>query len=192
MYFCRNKRSYMPVNEMLFAYKDEILLSIIVLTLLFFGLLFTKRVIKKFSILRSINPNRRKFIRNLSYLFYYLFAGIALVIIWGVEFKQFSVFISSVLAVLGIAFFAQWSILSNLTASIILFFSHPVRIGDRIRVLDKDFDWTGEVKDITGFYLFMATDRGENITLPTSMVIQKGIQIMNKYPGEEIVNKEET
>lgn len=192
MYFCRNKRSYMPVNEMLFAYKDEILLSIIVLTLLFFGLLFTKRVIKKFSILRSINPNRRKFIRNLSYLFYYLFAGIALVIIWGVEFKQFSVFISSVLAVLGIAFFAQWSILSNLTASIILFFSHPVRIGDRIRVLDKDFDWTGEVKDITGFYLFMATDRGENITLPTSMVIQKGIQIMNKYPGEEIVDREET
>ncbi len=106
-------------------------------------------------------------------------------IIWGIDLKEFSVFISSVLAVIGIAFFAQWSILSNLTASIILFFSHPVRIGDRIRVLDKDFDWTGKVIDITGFYVFMTTDQGENITLPTSLVIQKGIQIMNEFPKEE-------
>lgn len=173
------------------VYRNEILLTIIVLVLLFFALLVTKSVIKKFSILKSINANRRKLIRNLTNLIHYLIAGVALVIIWGVELKEFSVFISSVLAVLGIAFFAQWSILSNLTASIILFFSHPVRIGDRIRVLDKDFDWTGEVKDITGFYLFMVTDRGENITLPTSMVIQKGIQIMNKYSEEQIDGKEE-
>ncbi len=173
------------------AFRNEILLSIIVLILLFFVLLITKRVIKKFAKLKSINADRRKLIRNLSNLLHYLIAGTALVIIWGVELKQFSVFISSVLAVLGIAFFAQWSILSNLTASIILFFSHPVRIGDRIRILDKDFDWTGEVKDITGFYLFMVTDRGENITLPTSLVIQKGIQIMNKYPEKQIEHKEE-
>ncbi|WP_024771621.1 mechanosensitive ion channel domain-containing protein [Aquimarina macrocephali] len=176
---------------MMIAFRNEILLSIIVLILLFFVLLITKRVIKKFAKLKSINADRRKLIRNLSNLLHYLIAGTALVIIWGVELKQFSVFISSVLAVLGIAFFAQWSILSNLTASIILFFSHPVRIGDRIRVLDKDFDWTGEVKDITGFYLFMVTDRGENITLPTSLVIQKGIQIMNKYPEKQIDHKEE-
>lgn len=171
-------------------YREEILFTIIVLVLLFFTLLITKQVIKKFSILKSINPDRRKLIRNLAYLLHYLIAGTALVIIWGVQFEQFSVFISSVLAVLGIAFFAQWSILSNLTASIILFFSHPVRIGDRIRVLDKDFDWTGEVIDITGFYLFMVTDRGENITLPTSLVIQKGIQIMNKHAGDKMDHKE--
>ncbi len=173
------------------TYRNEVLFSIIVLILLFFVLLLTKRVIKKFARLKSINPNRRKLIRNLSYLFHYLIAGIAMIIIWGVEFKQINVFISSVLAVLGIAFFAQWSILSNLTASIILFFNHPVRIGDRIRVLDKDFNWTGEVQDITGFYLFMITDRGENITLPTSLVIQKGIQIMNKHPEKQIDYKKE-
>ncbi len=62
----------------------------------------------------------------------------------------------------------------------ILFFNHPVRLGDGIRILDKDFDWTGEVKDITGFYLFMKTDDGRNITLPTSLIIQKGTEIMSK------------
>jgi len=166
-------------------YKNEILLTVVVFVILFFILLITKLGIRKFSVLRSINPNRRKLILNLSFLIQYLLAGIVLMIIWGIDLKEFSVFISSVLAVIGIAFFAQWSILSNLTASIILFFSHPVRIGDRIRVLDKDFDWTGKVIDITGFYVFMTTDQGENITLPTSLVIQKGIQIMNEFPKEE-------
>ncbi|MDH7445383.1 mechanosensitive ion channel domain-containing protein [Aquimarina sp. 2201CG14-23] len=169
-------------------YKNEILVTVIVFVILFFVLLITKLGIRKFSVLRSINPNRRKLILNLSFLLQYLLAGIILMIIWGIDLKEFSVFISSVLAVIGIAFFAQWSILSNLTASIILFFSHPVRIGDRIRVLDKDFDWTGKVIDITGFYVFMTTDQGENITLPTSLVIQKGIQIMNEFPKEEMNN----
>ncbi|TPN86046.1 mechanosensitive ion channel domain-containing protein [Aquimarina algicola] len=159
-------------------HRDEILFTAAIVLMLFLILLMTKRVIKKFSVLRSINPNRRRTIINLSYLFHYTGAAIAIVVIWGVNLEQFTVFISSILAILGIAFFAQWSILSNLTASIILFFSHPVRIGDRIRVLDKDFNWTGQVKDITGFYLFMITDRGESIVLPTSLVIQKGIQIM--------------
>lgn len=162
------------------VYREEILWSVVVFTILFLVLLVTKRVIRQFIVTRSINADRKKIILNLVYLFYYAIAGTTLMIIWGVEFTELSVFISSILAVVGIAFFAQWSILSNLTASIILFFSHPVRIGDRIRVLDKDFDWTGEVKDITGFYLFMLTDQGENITLPTSLVIQKGIQIMDK------------
>ncbi|MDY8136717.1 mechanosensitive ion channel domain-containing protein [Aquimarina sp. 2201CG5-10] len=172
-------------------YKDEILLSIVVFAILIFILLVTKRIIKNFIVLRRINADRKKIILSLLYLFFYAIAGTTLMIIWGVEFDQLSVFISSVLAVVGIAFFAQWSILCNLTASIILFFSHPVRIGDRIRVLDKDFDWTGEVKDITGFYLFMLTDQGENITLPTSLVIQKGIQIMDKSSLEKISEEKE-
>ena len=77
-------------------------------------------------------------------------------------------------------FIAQWSILSNLTASVILFFNHPMRIGDRIRVIEKDYNFVGEVKDITGFFVFMRTDNGENITLPTSFVLQRGIEILEK------------
>jgi small-conductance mechanosensitive channel len=101
--------------------------------------------------------------------------------------KDFSVFISSVLAILGVGFVAQWSILSNLTASVILFFNHPLRLGDRIRVMDKDFDWTGKVEDISGFYLFMRTDDGKQITIPTNLVIQKGIEILH----EDAVEKKE-
>ncbi|GGX30247.1 mechanosensitive ion channel domain-containing protein [Aquimarina muelleri] len=173
------------------TYKQELLHTAILIVIVFLVLIITKSAIRKFGFVRSIEINRRKLIFYLSYLIIYIFAGSALAIIWGVDLKQFTVFISSVLAVLGVGFFAQWSILSNLTASVILFFSHPLRIGDRIRVLDKDFDWTGEVADITGFYLFMKTDDGKNITIPTSLIMQKGIEILGKIDIEDVDSGEE-
>jgi small-conductance mechanosensitive channel len=159
-------------------YKIEILLSIALFVALFIFAQLAKYAIRKFSKLKAIDLNRKKVILKLNSLVYYLIAAILLAIIWGVELKEFTVFISSVLAVVGVAFVAQWSILSNLTASVILFFNHPLRIGDRIRVQDKDFDWTGKVEDITGFYVFMKTDKGKHITIPNSIVINRGIEIL--------------
>lgn len=124
--------------------------------------------------------NNRKIIFYLNNLFFYGLAAVVLSLIWSVNLEDVSIFISSLLAILGIGFVAQWSILSNLTASVILFFVHPLRLGDRVRVLDKDFDWTGRVEDINGFYLFMKTDDGRKITIPTNLVIQKGIEILSE------------
>jgi len=142
------------------------------------GVFFSKKAIHDYTILKSIEVNRRKFIVNLSLFFIYAIAVILLSIIWAIDFKQLTVLFSSVLAILGIALFAQWSIFSNLTASVVLFFYHPVRIGDKIRILDSSFEWVGRVTDITGFYFFLKTDKGENITLPNNLVIQKGIEIL--------------
>ena len=159
-------------------YEKPILQTIILLLILILSTQIVKFFVRKFSALRSLDVNRKKIILNLSYMALYLIAIAVAAIIWGVDLRQFTVFISSILAVLGIGFFAQWSILSNLTASVILFFNHPLRIGDRIRILDKDFDWTGQILDITGFYLFMKTDKGETITIPPSIIMQKGIEIL--------------
>ncbi|WP_420321384.1 mechanosensitive ion channel domain-containing protein [Flagellimonas sp.] len=160
--------------------KKEILLTIGLLIVVSLFILMLKRAVQRFALLRKIEINRKKVILNLCYLLIYIVAGSVLALIWGMDVREITLFISSVLAVLGIGFFAQWSILSNLTASVILFFNHPVRIGDRIRILDADFDFTGEVEDITGFYFFMKTDGGKKISLPNSMVIQKGIEILEK------------
>lgn len=158
--------------------KKEILLSIIAVVIMMAVIFFIKNAIHKFSFVKSIDANRRKIIVVLSYLIIYAVFGTILAVIWGVDSSQLSIFVSSTLAVLGVGFFAQWSLLSNLTASVILFFNHPVRIGSRIRILDKDFDLTGEVKDITGFYFFIETDKGETITFPNSLIMQKGIEIL--------------
>ena len=163
----------------------EIISTVILIIVTLLIISITNRAIKRFGRLVDINVNKRKVIFYLSYLVIYFVAFTVLSIIWGVNLQDFVVFISSILAVLGVAFVAQWSILSNITASVILFFSHPLRLGDRIRVLDKDFDWTGKIEDISAFYLFMQTDEGRKITIPTNLVIQKGIEILEQDGAEE-------
>ena len=166
-------------------FRVELISTLVLIVLTFVVISITKRAIRRFGKLVEIDVNKRKVIFYLSYLIIYFMALTVLSIIWGVNLKDFVVFISSILAVLGVGFVAQWSILSNLTASVILFFSHPLRLGDRIRVLDKDFDWTGEIEDISAFYLFMKTDDGRRITIPTNLVIQKGIEILEQHGIEE-------
>lgn len=163
------------------SFKTEILVTGILLVVIFILNSLTKRAIRRFGRTSAIDMNNRKIIFYLSNLFFYGLAAVGLSLIWGMNLKDFSLFLSSTLAILGVGFVAQWSILSNLTASVILFFSHPLRLGDRIRVLDKDFDWTGKVEDISGFYLFMRTDDGRRITIPTNLVIQKGIEILQNH-----------
>ena len=165
----------------------EIVYTFVLTIVAIFIVLYFNRAIERFSFIQSIELNRRKIVYKLFHLGVYMVAGIGLLFIWGVDIEQFSVFISSALAVIGIAFFAQWSLLSNLTASVILFFNHPVRLGNRIRILDKDFDWTGRVVDITGFYLFMKTDDGREITIPNSIVLQKGIEILDNTIKANII-----
>ncbi|MBO0341390.1 MAG: mechanosensitive ion channel domain-containing protein [Bacteroidota bacterium] len=178
------------IDPMSFRY--EILSTIVLLAFIIALNSLSRRAIRRFGKTSAIDMNSRKVIFYLSNVLFYLLAFIGISLIWGVDFKDFSVFISSILAILGVGFVAQWSILSNLTASVILFFNHPLRLGDRIRVMDKDFDWTGKVEDISGFYLFMRTDDGKRITIPTNLVIQKGIEILQeeKADTDQDISKE--
>lgn len=160
--------------------QQQFMYSAILVVIVIVIILVTKKAIRKFSFVRAIEVNRRKVIYYLSYFFIYLVAGAVLAVIWGFGFKDILLGFSSILAVLGVGFFAQWSILSNLTSSAILFFNHPIRIGDRIRIIDKDYDYTGIIRDISGFFLFMRTDEGKNVTIPTSLIMQKGIEILEE------------
>jgi len=96
--------------------------------------------------------------------------------IWGVNQSDLVVFIASFLAVLGVALFAQWSILSNITSGIIIFFSHPVRLDDTISIIDKDYQIEGRVSDIGLFFVIIKTKNGEQVTVPSNVFIQKMIK----------------
>ncbi|QNM85204.1 mechanosensitive ion channel [Polaribacter pectinis] len=106
----------------------------------------------------------------------YVTVIVVVAFIWGVDEKQLLVYVSSFLTILGIAFFAQWSILSNITAGIILFVNYPVKIGDSITVLEKDNNITGEIRDIGAFFITLKTPEKELITLPNSIILQKNIK----------------
>jgi small-conductance mechanosensitive channel len=109
--------------------------------------------------------------------FILLISAIAfLLFIWGVNQSELVVFISSFLAVLGIALFAQWSILSNITSGVIMFFSHPVKLDDTICILDKDYQIEGRVSDIGFFFVIIKTKDGKQVTIPSNVFIQKMIK----------------
>ena len=79
----------------------------IILTAALFGAMLammylTKLSLRKFTLLRSIDANRRKVILNLIYFSIYILTFIVLGIIWGVNMNQLTLFVSSVLAVLGV------------------------------------------------------------------------------------------
>ena len=119
------------------------------------------------------------------YLLLGILAFISIVIIWGVKKDQIFLFISSVFAVAGVASFAQWSILSNITAGIILFFSYPFKIGDRIKIHDKDFPIESEIVDIKAFYVVLKSSDGELITYPNNLIMQKGVSVLRDNAEEK-------
>lgn len=61
-----------------------------------------------------------------------------------------------------------------------LFFNHPVKIGDKIKVLDKDYPFEGEVTDLTYFFVHIKTDEGEITTIPNSLLLQKSVSVIEK------------
>lgn len=111
-------------------------------------------------------------------IFTFLIFG--LILIWGVNFRNIGLFMSSIFAVIGIAFFAQWSILSNITSGIIMFFTFPYKIGDYIIVHDKDAPIEGIIEDIRTFHIIINTPDNYIITYPNSLMLQKGVSIVKE------------
>lgn len=71
-------------------------------------------------------------------------------LIWGIRIQNLAALASAILAGIAIGLFAQWSILSNVTASIIIFLRFPIHTGDRIGLVsDKSFSAT--VMEFTPF-----------------------------------------
>ena len=83
---------------------------------------------------------------------------------------------SSVFAVIGVALFAQWSILSNVTSSLIIFFTFPAKVGDRIRVPDHENPVEGVIKEITLFQVELRDKDNNPIFYPNNLLLQKPVQ----------------
>lgn len=161
-------------------YYPQIISTIILTGLYFLAKFITKVIINRVSEV-SENANRRK--RLINRYFDTLTTMICLLIlfaIWGVKTENIYVVLSSTFAIIGVAMFAQWSILSNITAGVILFFSFPFKIGDAIRIQDKDFPVEAEIEDIKTFHTLLITREGERISYPNNLLLQKGIVIINR------------
>ena len=102
---------------------------------------------------------------------------IGLLAIFAIESDSVAVFLGSVAAFLGVALFAQWSILSNLTSSIIIFFFFPYRVGDSICIYEKDFSVEGRIDEIALFHIILIDVDQRKHSIPNALFFQKTVRI---------------
>lgn len=166
------------MNE--FLNYDKIIGSIIVIVLAIIIRFLVSKSLRKVRIQFDFQRSRMIVIYKIITFLIYCTLIVLVAFIWGVDEKQLIVYISSFLTILGIAFFAQWSLLSNITAGLILFINYPVKIGDTVTILEKDNNITGEIIDIGAFFITLKTPENLMITIPNSIVLQKNISYKSK------------
>ncbi|WP_317198372.1 mechanosensitive ion channel domain-containing protein [Aurantibacter crassamenti] len=163
--------------------QSELLGTLICIIVIFLLRFIVTQAINRIGQIRDKNLIRTKMVNK--YISFSLVAigAIILIFIWGVDFKELGLVMSSIFAVIGVALFASWSILSNVTAGIILFFWYPFKIGDRIKVHDSEFSEEALILDIAAFHLHLRKDNGELLTYPNNLLLQKGVVLIEKNAG---------
>ena len=168
----------MVIVDFAFEKYPFIVATVLAIIIYFIVKRFTDSLVTKMGVKSEFPKARTQLVKKYIDVLLGALLLLVLISIWGVKPDQIFLFISSILTVVGVGFFAQWSILSNVTAGIILFFSFPFKIGDRIRIMDKDFPIEAEIKDISSFYTLLKTDSGEQISIPNNLLLQKAIEII--------------
>ncbi|MBN2712980.1 MAG: mechanosensitive ion channel family protein [Planctomycetes bacterium] len=150
---------------------------------LLLSFLLTSKLVNKFigryAQEHSYSPNRVVATKKSVSFFVFIVFAFLVSLTWGVNLREIYIISTSILAVVGVAFFAVWSMLSNITAGIILFFRYPFKVGDMISFLDMR-DCQARVVDITAFHMLLEEDNGNRITVPNNLAIQKGIVIIKE------------
>ena len=168
--------------------RQEIATGLVIIVVVALRIIVTKAV-KSYAKSHTVMEKRTNLVIKYIHLLISILAIISLIVIWGVQKEDILITLSSIATVVGVAMFAQWSILSNITSGIILFFSFPFKIGDIIKVHDKDFNIEAEIIDITAFHTDLMTQDGERIVYPNSLLLQKGISIVKpKFEDKEFMD----
>lgn len=158
------------------AYKFQIVETIIISIVFLITKLTSQKIIRKVGIRFKYQTGRLKITNKIVGVLLVTILAVFLMAIWGVNQSELLLFLSTILTILGVAFFAQWSIISNITSTLIIFFNHPIKIGDYLTIMDKDFQIEGKLSDIGIFFIIIKTKDDKKITIPSNVFMQKMIR----------------
>nr|WP_321237534.1 mechanosensitive ion channel domain-containing protein [uncultured Psychroserpens sp.] len=176
------------MSEFFSTYNSQIINSLIVFGIFFVIQLIARLIVRLIGNSKKIHVGRAKLVgRYVTITFLFLTVLIEAFIL-GVRVSDIALVFSSVFAVIGIALFAIWSILSNVTSGIIMFFSFPYKIGDKIKIHDKDHEIEAIIEDIRSFQIHLREDNGNLVTYPNNLLLQKAVTLIEKDAFESIHN----
>jgi small-conductance mechanosensitive channel len=171
------------------AFNIQIIETAIILGCYIILYLIFKTVINNFLKKTRLERSRRKMAIRAVQLFTTMAAVILLTGVWGFKQDEIALFASTILTALGIAFFAQWSLLANITSSILIFFNHPVKLGDYVKILHKDYHFEGEVTEMNYFFVHLKTKDNEIITIPNSHFFGNSFSVTENKEKYKETNK---
>ncbi|TBR44245.1 mechanosensitive ion channel family protein [Marinomonas agarivorans] len=98
---------------------------------------------------------------------------VALLIVWGVDISGLLLLSTSLLTLTGVALFANWSLLSNITAYFVLLFHTAYKRGNFIRILEIEEVVEGYIADIGIFNVKLITEDREQILYPNNLFLAR-------------------
>ena len=128
---------------------------------------------------------------------------IAIILIaWGIDFSGLLVLSTSLITLTGVALFASWSLLSNITSYFLLLFHNSFRRGNFVRVIDVDNYIEGYIAEVNLFNTRLITEDREVVIYPNNLMLTRPIiinprnrwQTIGKFtdkPKSEVVTKED-
>jgi small-conductance mechanosensitive channel len=170
----------MVIFKFFLPHKNALVATCILVVILVCVGSISNLLIRKIGRRRHINEARISLICRYISVSLFLLGILIEAFILGAKFEDIAVIFSSVFAILGIALFAVWSILSNVTSGIIMFFNFPYKIGDKIEIHDKDFPIKAIIEDIRAFQLHLRLDNGDLVTYPNNFLLQKAVTLVEK------------
>ncbi len=125
--------------------------------------------------------NRRAMV--VFHILLFLLLVVVLSIIWGIDIKGLLVLASSMIAVVGVALFAAWSLLSNITAFFILLGQRNFAQGVTVRIVDGSNYVEGKVIEVNLFSTVLQTSNGEQVMYPNNLIVSRPVIV--KQPEQK-------
>lgn len=98
-----------------------------------------------------------------------------ILLFWGIDFSGLLIFSTSMITLLGVALFASWSILSNITSFFIMLFHTSFRRGNFIRIIDADNYIEGYISELGLLNTKLTTSKNELVIYPNNLLLARPI-----------------
>ncbi|MFQ3206062.1 MAG: small-conductance mechanosensitive channel [Glaciecola sp.] len=103
-----------------------------------------------------------------------------LLIVWGIDFSGLLLISTSLITITGVALFANWSLLTNITAYFILLFQPSYSRRNFIRILEGDNFVEGTVSEVNLFNIKLITGDLDIIMYPNNLLLTRLIMLNPK------------
>ncbi|MFT5570615.1 MAG: MscS family membrane protein [Cyclobacteriaceae bacterium] len=160
------------------TYYLQLTISLILVIIYSFSKSIFRKVVKRHALKHQFHYSREIYVRKLINMSLALVLITVIGAIWEISFQGLSFYFASIFTIVGVALFANWSILSNLTASVIIFFFLPYKVGDTIKVVDGESSVTGIIRDIGLFQIVILTDDKRQVAYFNNLFLQKPIEFL--------------